>query len=59
MGIRCAPAMKLDAELLVTQAREEEMKLRRRQMKRDEHLLWDVSALRSFVISASTKHLNS
>lgn len=55
MGIRCAPAMKLDAELLVTQAGEGEerggegeMKMRRRQMKRDECLLWDLSALRSF-----------
>lgn len=34
--------------------REGEMKMRRRQMKRDEHLLWDVSALRSFVISGRT-----
>lgn len=34
--------------------REGEMKMRRRQMKWDEHLLWDVSALRSFVISGRT-----
>lgn len=42
MGIRCAPAMKLDAELSVTQTLD-----RRRRMKRDDNLLRDVSTPRS------------
>lgn len=40
--------------LELARGREGEMKMRRRQMKQDENLLWDVSALKSFVISERT-----